>query len=77
MLNITIINAETTINWHEKLNREDAVRNVNFRKSCNHKLINHPVSQDTARNPVMLRRSARINKGKPPRRFYYDYSDSE
>ena len=41
------------------------------------KLINHPVSQDTARNPVMLRRSARINKGKPPRRFYYDYSDSE
>ena len=41
------------------------------------KLINHPVSQDTARNPVMLRRSARINKGKPPRRLYYDYSDSE
>ena len=41
------------------------------------KLINHPVSQDTARSPVMLRRSARINKGKPPRRFYYDYSDSE
>ena len=40
------------------------------------KLINHPVSQDTARNPVMLRRSARINKGKPPRRLYYDYSDS-
>ena len=41
------------------------------------KLINHPVSQDTSRSPVMLRRSARINKGKPPRRFYYDYSDSE
>ena len=41
------------------------------------KLINHPVSQNTARSPVMLRRSARINKGKPPRRFYYDYSDSE
>ena len=41
------------------------------------KLINHPVSQDTARSPVILRRSARINKGKLPRRFYYDYSDSD
>ena len=40
-------------------------------------LINHPVSQDNARSPVMLRRSARINKGKPPRRFYCDYSESE
>ena len=41
------------------------------------KLINHPVSQDTARSPVILIRSARTNKGKPPRRFYYDYSDSD
>ena len=41
------------------------------------KLINHPVSQDTARSPVILRRSARTNKGKPPRRFYYDYLDSD
>ena len=30
------------------------------------KLINHPVTQDTARSPVILRRSARTNKGKPP-----------
>ena len=36
------------------------------------KLINHPVSQDTARSPVILRRSVRTNKGKPLRRFYYD-----
>ena len=41
------------------------------------KLINHPVSQDTARSPLILRRSARTNKGKPPRRFHYDYSDSD
>ena len=41
------------------------------------KLINHPVSQDTARSPVILRRSARTNKGKLPKRFYYDYSDSD
>ena len=34
------------------------------------KLINHPVSQDTDRSPVILRRSARTNKGKPPRRFF-------
>ena len=40
------------------------------------KLINHPVSQDTARSPVILR-SARTTKGKPPRRFYFDYSDSD
>ena len=32
------------------------------------KLINHPVSQDTARSPVILR-SARTNKGKPPNVF--------
>ena len=38
------------------------------------KLINHPVSQDTARSPVILR-SARTNKGKPPRRFYFDYCE--
>ena len=29
------------------------------------KLINHPVSQDTARSSVILRRSARTTKGKP------------
>ena len=40
-------------------------------------LIDHPVSQDIARSPVILRRSAGTNKGKPPRRFYYDYSDSD
>ena len=40
------------------------------------KLINHPVSQDTARIPVILR-SARTTKGKLPRRFYFDYSDSD
>ena len=39
------------------------------------KLINHPVSLNTARNPVILR-SARTNEGKPPRR-YFDYSDSD
>ena len=39
------------------------------------KLITHSVSQDTARSPVILRRSARTTKGKPPRRFYFDYSD--
>ena len=31
------------------------------------KLINHPVPQDTART----------TKGKPPRRFYFDYPDSD
>ena len=41
------------------------------------KLINHPVTQETVRSPVILRRSARTNKGKPPRRFYYDYLDSD
>ena len=40
------------------------------------KLINHPVSQDTDISPVILR-SARTTKGKPPRRFYFDYSDSD
>ena len=40
------------------------------------KLINHPVSQDTARSQVILR-SARTTKGKPPRHFYFDYSDSD
>ena len=39
--------------------------------------LNHPLSQDTARSSVILRRSARTNKGKPPRRLYYDYSDSD
>ena len=34
------------------------------------KLINHPVSQDTARSSVFLRRSDRTTKGKPPRLFY-------
>ena len=37
-------------------------------------IANHPVSQDTARSPVILR-SARTTKGKHPRRFYYDYSE--
>ena len=34
------------------------------------KLINHPVSQDPDRSLVILRRSARTTKGKPPRRYY-------
>ena len=47
--------------------------------SCNNeslrKLINHHLSQDAARSPVILR-SARTTKGKPPRRFYdSDYSE--
>ena len=41
------------------------------------KLINHPVSQDPGRSPLILRRSARTSKGKPPRRYDYEYSDSE
>ena len=41
------------------------------------KLINHPVSQDPARSPVILRRSARTTKVKPPRRYCYDYFDFE
>ena len=40
------------------------------------KLINHPVSQDTARSPIILR-SDKTTKGKPPRRFNFDYSDSD
>ena len=40
------------------------------------KLINPPVSQDPARSPVILR-SVRTTKGNPPRRYCYDYSDSE
>ena len=37
------------------------------------KLINQPVSQDSARSPV----SVRTTKGKPPIHYCYDYSDSE
>ena len=40
------------------------------------KLVNHPVSQDTAKSLVILR-SARTTKGKPPRRFYFNSSDSD
>ena len=40
------------------------------------KLINHPVSQDPGRSPVILR-SDRTFKGKPPIRYCNDYSDYE
>ena len=54
----------------------DIVSAIPFDKESLRKLINHPVSQDSARSSVILR-SAKTTKGKPPRRYCYDNSDSE
>ena len=55
----------------------DIVSEIPFDNESLRKLINHPVSQNPARSPVILRRNARTTKGKPPRHYCYDYSDSE
>ena len=64
---------------HVKLNSNhdpsDIVSEIPYDNGSLRKLVNRPVSQDTARSSVILR-SARTTKGKPPRRYCYDYSNS-
>ena len=79
-------NDKVVKNHLDKLLRPNYI-NLNYDPSeivsetqCNNqslwKFISHPISQDTARSPVILR-SASTTRGKPPSRFHFDYSNSE